>query len=157
MMRSLKLLLVVLLALTTSCSRCDTAQLTDEDLKQLAATRAELARAMTAGDVAALERIYADDYGLVNRYGRLRSLTERLEMLESGRLKYLELGDESELRIDTYGKVAVVRGVIGTARTELDGVRREKGPRRFTAVWVHDDGEWRQVSRQHTTIGPASP
>ena len=157
MIRPLCLFLVTILILTASCVRNNTAALNDEDHKQLRAMRELLAQAMLEGDVEAIKRIYSDDYGLVTRQGMLRTRAERIKMLESGKLKYLNLGEETNVTINTYGKVTVVRGVVGSAETEFNGERRRKGSRRFTAIWVHEDGEWRQVGRQNTVIAAAAP
>ena len=115
MIRLLCLLLATLLISTASCGRSDTTALSDIDIEQLSATRALLKQAMLEGDVETIKRVYSDDYELVTRKGILRSGTERIEMLESGKLRYLNLGDEAEVTIRTYGNVAVVRGVVGAA------------------------------------------
>jgi ketosteroid isomerase-like protein len=157
MIRTLCLALVALLILTAGCVNVNTRELTDEDLAQLESTRELLAEAMLAGDVDAISEIYTDDYRLVNRKGLLRTRAERLKMLESGKLKYLRLGDEVDVTINTYGNVALVRGAISAAEIEFDGVTRETDARRFTAIWVYEGGEWRQAGRQHTIIAEEAP
>jgi hypothetical protein len=107
---------------------------------------------MVDGNVELIKGIYSDDYALVTRKGDLRTRDERLRMLDSGQLRYLMTGEESEVNLSYYGHVAVVRGVISSAQTQFDGERRETGPRRFMAIWVHENGQWRQVGRQHTAI-----
>jgi len=73
-------------------------------------------------------------------------------MLRSGRIKYLSIGERTEVNINLYGNVAVVKGHIGTTEYLLDGRRQETGPRRYTAVWVYEGDTWQQVTRQHTAV-----
>jgi steroid delta-isomerase-like uncharacterized protein len=121
-------------------------------IEHLNATRASLKQAMLEGDIETLRRIYSDDYGLVTRRGILLTRAERIEMLESGRLKYLDVGVETAVTVRVYGNTAVVRGVVDAAVTEFDGERRESHARRFTEMGVNESGDWREVSRQTTVI-----
>ena len=52
----------------------------------------------------------------------------------------------------TFGQAAVVRGVVESSEAIFDGERREVGPRRFTEIWVHENGRWQEVSRQAPSI-----
>jgi len=126
--------------------------LTEQDIAALQATMDELYEAIVASDAEAVDRICSDDYELTNRLGVLRTKSERIERLASGKLRYLSLGDWDDVKIRTYGNVAVVTGIGRSTLYELDGEERRTGDRRFTAVWVLEDGAWRQVARQHTVI-----
>jgi ketosteroid isomerase-like protein len=152
MNRLILLVLVTSLILAAGCERCDTTTVSEAGIEQLIATRASLKTAMLDGDIESVDRIYSDDYGLVTRKGVLRTRSERLEMIGSGKLRYLRVGEEAEVSVKTYGNTAVVRGVVGSSETKFDGERREPGPRRFTEIWVYENGQWREVGRQATTI-----
>ena len=127
------------------------------DIEQLRATRALLKKAMLDGDVETIKNAYSEDYELVTRKGAVRSRAERIAMLESGKLKYLQLGEEADVTIKIYGRVAVVTGVVGASETEFDGERRSPESRRFTEVWIQQNGKWRTVRRQATTIVVPAP
>ena len=90
--------------------------------------------------------------GALSRHRNVLTRAERIEMLESGRLKYLDFGVETDVTVKVYGNTAVVRGVVGAAVTEFDGERRESSARRFTEIWVNEGGAWREVARQTTVI-----
>jgi hypothetical protein len=124
----------------------------DPTVEQLSATRARLKQAMLEGDIETIKRVYSDNYGLITRRGVLLTRPERIEMLESGRLKYLDVGVETQVVLRVYGSTAVVTGVVGAAITEFDGERRESSARRFTEFWIYESGEWREVIRQTTVI-----
>jgi hypothetical protein len=147
----------MLLITATSCGRNDTTELGDIDVEQLSATRALLRQAMLDGDVETIEKVCSEDYELVTRKGNVLSRTERIELLKSGKLIYLDVGDEADVTIKTYGSVALVRGVVGAAETEFDGEKRRSELRRFTEVWLHKNGEWREVRRQTTAIVSSAP
>jgi hypothetical protein len=112
---------------------------------------------MLEGDLETIEEIYSNDYNLVTRKGNLLSRSERIEMLESGKLRYLKIGEESDISVNTYSNVAVVRGVVGSAETEFDGEIRRSGSRRFTEIWIHENGVWHQVTRQSTAVADSMP
>lgn len=157
MIRLLCLLLSTLSILLASCGRSDTTSLNGSDIKQLSTIRSSLKKAMLEGDMVTIKQIYSNDYKLVTRKGNLLSRSERIEMLESGKLRYLNLGEESDISVKTYANVAVVRGVVGSAETEFDGERRRSVLRRFTEIWVHENGEWQQIGRQSTAISDSAP
>jgi hypothetical protein len=154
----LHLLLLAMLAMAANgCGGADTTALRDTDVDRLSATRASLKQAMLDGDIETIDRIYSKDYELVTRKGNLLSRSQRIAMLESRKLRYLDIGDERDVTIKIYGHVAVVRGVVGAAETEFDGERRRSEPRRFTEIWVHMNGEWREVRRHTTAIAASAP
>ena len=157
MIRPPYLPLTALLITAISCGQNDTTALSDIDIERLHATRALLKRAMLDGDVETMDGVYSEDYELVTRTGAVRSRTERIEMIRSGELRYLNVGDEADVAVKIYGSVAVVRGVVGPSETEFDGERRIPGSRRFTEVWIHSSGEWLAVGRQATTIADSAP
>jgi hypothetical protein len=152
MIRFLSPVLAAVLILTTSCGGRDTTAANDKKVESLIAARASLKQAMLDRDIETIQRIYPDGYGLVTRKGALRNRSERIGMIESGKLRYLRVGAESEVSIRTFGQVAVVRGVVGSSETVFDGERRRAGPRRFTEIWVHENGRWQEVGRQATSI-----
>ncbi len=152
MFRTVQLLTIAWLFLTAGCVQSEPTELTVQDIAALQATMQELYEAIVAGDAEAVVRICSDDYQLTNRRGVLRTKAERIQRLATGRLRYLNLGDREDVEIRTYGNVAVVTGIGRSTLYELDGEERQTGDRRFTAVWVLEDGAWRQVARQHTVI-----
>ncbi|MFC1540191.1 nuclear transport factor 2 family protein [Gemmatimonadota bacterium] len=114
-------------------------------------------QAMIEGDIETINKIYSDDYELVTRNGILRSRAERIEMLESGKLRYVALGEQSNVSIKTYGNIAIVRGITSAAVTEYEGVKRISVKRRFIEIWEYDNEEWREMCRQTTAIIDSAP
>jgi hypothetical protein len=156
MIRFLWLYLATTLIISTSCGQPDTTLSEDMDIQQLSVTRDLLKNAMLDGNIATIRQIYHDDYALVTRSGTLLSRTERIESLASGKLRYLNVGVDSEVTVKIYENMAVVRGVVGPAETEFDGERRESVGRRFTELWICENGQWQELGRQVTAIAASS-
>jgi ketosteroid isomerase-like protein len=144
------LILFGLFVVTTNCTRFE--PLDEDRTEAVEAARAELAEATLNRDLAALDRIYSEEYLLTNRRGLNRTKQDRLRMLGSGELQYLSVGEDSEVTTAVYGNVAVVRGLVGSATYVRAGDTLQTGPRRFIAVWAHNGERWQQVARQHTSV-----
>ena len=105
--------------------------------------------ALIKRDVAALDRLYADEYVDINPDGAIKGKAEDIAEVASGALNVAsETLDEVRVRI--YGTVAVVAGVY-TQHSTAEG-RDVSGSYRFTDVFVRRDGRWQCVSTQSTPI-----
>ena len=123
-----------------------------------AAIEAEIKKLLndTAGylaknDVAALDKMYADNYMLVNPDGAVQSKADRLASFKSGDTKFDSFAyDEVVVRSNPEGTGAVV-----IARATMSGMNRGKkvaSPMRVTQVWSKTKDGWQQVSAQATPI-----
>ena len=115
----------------------------------LAAER-EFFTALVAGDAAALERVLADDFALIDvMTGSEISRAVLLAIVGSGQLRFEEI-EPAEVRVRFYGTSAVVTG-----RTQMRG-RFEDTPftvrSRYTHVYAEQQGEWRLAAAQGTQI-----
>jgi uncharacterized protein (TIGR02246 family) len=109
----------------------------------------ELNTALSSNDTAALDRIYADDYTLVNFSGVVTTKAQRLAAIKSGELKY-ESVSVDEVNIRSYGDTAVV-----TDRATLklkDKGQDVSGQYRVTLTFVKIKGAWQLVAAQNTRI-----
>jgi ketosteroid isomerase-like protein len=94
-------------------------------------------------DIAAAERIMADDYIFITPDGEIRTKADEIGDLKSGKLKVIAL-TAGEMKVRVYGKAAVVIGIYELKGT-FDG-KDISGRFRFTDVFVHEKNEWRIVS-----------
>jgi len=110
----------------------------------------ELYAALGRNDVAAVDRIYADDYTLVNESGVLTTKAPRLAAIRSGEMKFESASyDEANIRI--YGNTAVA-----TYRVMIKGQFKGQeigGQLRVTSTLVKMKGRWQLVATQATRIG----
>jgi peptidylprolyl isomerase len=95
--------------------------------------------AVVKNDVAALNRIFADDFIAMGSDGSFLTKTEMIDLLTSGRIKVDELKvDEFKLRL--YGNTAVVTGRATFIRNQ-----RPLGQDGHIEVWVKRAGPSRKV------------
>jgi ketosteroid isomerase-like protein len=117
----------------------------DEEAKKKAvlSVESELNQALLNGDTKVLGRIYADDFAYTNASGEMLTKAQVLDGFGSGRIKLLTLG-RADIRLYVFGNTVILNG-ISTATLEYKG-KISKGPRRFTNVYVKQDGQWRLVA-----------
>ena len=109
----------------------------------------ERIQAQIAGDAATLDRIYADDYTLVNVSGIVTTKAQRLAAIKSGEIKY-ESVSVDEVNIRSYGDTAVV---TDRATVKLQDKGQDlSGQYRVTLTFVKIKGTWQLVAAQNTRI-----
>lgn len=108
-------------------------------------------RAALAGDIAVLQRIFADDYEMVNPAGQLATREQLLALLTGATHPYRSAVYTTD-RVRNLGEVIVTIG--------REDVVPNQGPqagqlvhRRVTQVWVRDHGSWR-LSVRHAMVMP---
>lgn len=111
--------------------------------QRLVRLKHEIGRAYVDRDVAALERLYADDYTVTDDEGVTTSKADEIARLKSGGAVY-EATSYEDVRVRLYGDVAIVAG-----RGTVKG-RGRSGPfhtqYHSTNVFVNRDGQWRAVA-----------
>lgn len=113
----------------------------------------EWARALTARDLDALRRIYADDLVYVHSGGNAETKPEFLARVESGGLRYQKV-ELVEPKVRVYGDAAVVNGTFDVD-VQVDG-RPVSTRVVYVHVYARQDGRWRLVAHQ-TTRAPERP
>jgi ketosteroid isomerase-like protein len=103
--------------------------------------------AIARGDVAALERLTADDFTYITPRGFLIDKKHMLIGLAQGEFRY-EYRQISDLRIRLYGATAVVTG-RSLHTGQRDG-RDVTDAYRYTRVYVQRGGRWLAVAWQTT-------
>lgn len=117
-----------------------------EELKQL---EDRLIRAWIEHDREAIEALLSDDWAVIDPGGRLLTKAQVLQEFAS-RDRDIESGSIDDLRIRTFGEVAVVTGrttATGTYQGDRTSVKL-----RFTDVCVRRDGDWQVVASQATLL-----
>ena len=107
--------------------------------------------ALLKADVAALEKIYAEEYLSIDPEGNVLDRKQDLAEVASGVFK-AEVLALSDLRVREYGPMAITTGIIAV-KAIYKGEQIDKR-HRFTDVWVRRDGRWQCVSAHGSTIQP---
>ncbi len=106
-------------------------------------------RAMVHVDIAALDRILADDLTYTHSTGRVDTKATLLGALRSGELKY-EMIEPENIEARVYGDAAVVTGRATMA--VRSGNQRSSFQIRFTDVYVKRHGRWQMCAWQSTRL-----
>ena len=112
--------------------------------------------ALSKNDADALDKLYPDNYMLVDLDGSVKTKAQRLAELRSGDVKFSSLvADEITVRVNPEGTgaVSIARA---TSKSTNKGVEAG-GQIRVTTVWSKTKDGWKAVSAQATRITAAAP
>ena len=116
--------------------------------------RLELAEsdAVLRGDVAALEKLWAEDFTVNNPQNQIsRGRKEVLERIRSGLLKYSSFVREIE-SVGVYGDTVIVMGLEVVTPTGNNPGAGQALRRRYTNVWMKRKGNWLLTARHANVI-----
>ena len=105
--------------------------------------------AYVKGDVAALDRIFADDLVYFHSNGMSDSKSAVLQSFASGELKISRF-DGEEIQVRQIGDVMVATGLV-----HVDLVNKgnpAKFDLRYTVIYVYQGGQWRLVHVQNARV-----
>jgi len=100
-------------------------------------------------DIAALDRLMADEYIQVNSRGEIIPKHQALASFQGGQ-RHWEKAESDQYQVTVYGDAAVVVG-----RWRAKGVNAGQAfdyAARYVAVWIYRDDRWQMVSDQSTEI-----
>ena len=135
---------------TSSANMTVSSATSEADVRKLFA---DVTSALNKNDTAALEKIYADDYVLINTDGSMQTRAERLATIKSGELKFDSLS-YSDVAVRVYGDTAVVTAIATVKATNKGKPLDQK--QRVTQVDVKTKDGWRMVSAQTNEIKEAA-
>ena len=107
-------------------------------------------QATLKNDLAATERLLADDWMNTNANGTVTTKPQLIALLKSSPFKFISIED-SDVVIRTYDGAAVVTGRSIRKRSGPEGSAIEQ-QLRFTRVYVMRTGRWQVVAAQSTPI-----
>jgi hypothetical protein len=110
---------------------------------------------LVAPDLAAAERLHADDYELITPGGAVLSKRDYLDGIASGELDYSVFEPVSDIRVRLYGRAAILRYQV---RIEiLVDDERDAGVFWHTDAYELRDGRWQAVWSHATRIRGSGP
>lgn len=122
----------------------------EQGLMQLDRQWAELA---VRGDMAAFDRIFADDYTSTHSNGRVVTKTEERAYVASAisNSKFASINTD-DVKVRVYGDTAVIIGRV-TVKSRSGSERQS----RYTTVWVKRQNRWQVVAEQFASISAQQP
>jgi uncharacterized protein (TIGR02246 family) len=128
----------------------ETSASVEETKREVLQVNEAMSKAIRSKDTDALARILCDDFVYTNQTGELLTKAQMLANIRSGKLTTVQQRYEN-LVPHVFGNTVVLTGTSKT--TLVYAGQRSDGPRRFTRVYVKQDGEWR-VAAQHVSLVP---
>jgi ketosteroid isomerase-like protein len=110
---------------------------------EIVALEAEIRAAQLDADVAALDRLIADELLFTGPDGRLGTKQQDLEAHGSGAIRF-RVHEPQELRLRRAGADVAVAALRARLAVEVGG-RIVEGIYRYTRVWAREQGRWRVV------------
>lgn len=121
---------------------------------EIAGVEARRFRAMTEGDLAALQGMLGDELTYTHANGWTQTKSEFIEMIRSKQLQYVAI-EPANIQVRSYGTAAVATGRAElTVRSEG---KEESLQVRFIDVYVRRRGRWQMVAWQSTRLPEKSP
>jgi ketosteroid isomerase-like protein len=106
--------------------------------------------AIMRGDTATLDKMYSDEIAWTNPSGELLTKAEVLAHLKSGEQKFFSI-KHSDRQLHVYGDNVVVMTVFTRSTVRYKG-KTSDAPRRFTNVFVKQNGQWMLVVHHATPV-----
>lgn len=143
---------VALALLIAACATAPAA--TDAGIRELEQQQAKLA---IAGDRAALEKLFAPGFRVINPSGAIVTKAELLDVLAGGGPSPYASATYETHDVSINGDVAWSVGLetVVFARDALGARAGQTVRRRITHVWEKQGGQWRLVLRHATNVVPA--
>ena len=101
-------------------------------------------------DAKALDLLYAKEYTFIDQTGKVYNKQQDISEVISGNYKLETPSVLSDIKVNTYGTIAVVKG-LNTVKAKLNG-KDISGTFRFVDVFVMRDGRWQCVSTQSVKL-----
>jgi ketosteroid isomerase-like protein len=146
------LLLVTIITFIVTGSVGQSARQDDALAQTIRRLEREESEAVSRSDVAALEKLWAEDFTVNNPQNQIsRGRKEVLDRVRSGLIKYSSFVREIE-SVGVYGDTVIVMGLevvtpVGDTPRAGQNLRR-----RFTNIWMKRKGKWLLTARHANVI-----
>ena len=117
----------------------------------LRAANANYDKALIAGDAAALDRFYTDDFQIIDDDAQVHGKADQIAFMT----KALDLlgASSDDVQVTMLGPDAALLTGGFSGRYRLDG-KENAFTERYTSIWVRDGGRWR-VKHEHSSVVPS--
>jgi uncharacterized protein (TIGR02246 family) len=147
--------ILLLLLLIVACAGVARSQGTSgneadaQTVKEVLKVEQERNQAVLNGDADVLERIYSDDFAYTNESGETPTKAQFVANFRSGKRKFIKYTHD-DIHVHVFGNTVVLNG--RSTSTYLYNGTVYENPRRFTLVYVKQDGKWRVAALHVSTI-----
>lgn len=107
-------------------------------------------QALVKKDLAALEKIWTDDYTFIDAHGRVLTKADRLADLRSSATSLDTIRHEEPPKVRVHGDIGILTSVVTI--TGRYGGKDVSGQFRSTHIWILAGGHWQLLMNQLTAI-----
>jgi len=107
-------------------------------------------QALVKKDLAALEKIWTDDYTFIDAHGRVLTKADRLADLRSSATSLDTIRHEEPPRVRVHGDIGILTSDVTI--TGRYGGKEVSGQFRSTHIWILAGGRWQLMMNQLTPI-----
>jgi ketosteroid isomerase-like protein len=107
-------------------------------------------QALVKKDLAALEKIWTDDYKFIDAHGRVRTKSDRLADLRSAATSLDRIQHEEPPRVRVHGDIGIISSDVTIVGRY--GGKEVSGLFRSTHIWIYTDGRWQLLMNQLTAV-----
>jgi|SRR5579875_1375485 len=144
-------LLIMMFATCVWAKEAANRQTDAQIIKEVMQVEKERDKALQTGDAATLERIYGDHLAFVNARGVKLTKAEHIREHSSREFKFLSFDqDQTDAHVYNNGNTVVIAGRARSVTVYRGKVNRI--PRRFTNVYIRQNGQWKLVFHYETLI-----
>ena len=126
----------------------DTPESVEESKAEIPRVNAAVDRAVETNDADALGAVVADKLQYTNQLGEVINKSQWQDHVRSGELKMLTIRHQVD-GIQFFGNTVVLTGT--SMSTVLFHGKKSEGPRKYTRVFVKQNGRWQLVA-QHVSL-----
>lgn len=148
------LLLAVLVSLATGFAArwIAASDASNEEIrKEVLQMEEERSQALLKGDVDALRSLYSDQVAYCTEHGKVLTLDQHLANIKDRKQVFHSLVHKDvKVHVFPDGTVAVTGLSVSDVR--YPGQKADPRPRRYTNVWMKQDGKWRCIVHYETPV-----
>jgi len=144
------LVMLITLAIQFLSTQTDVNRRNEIELRTLNAHEVE---ALMHNNLRALSRLWSDDFVVTNPLNKFVNKQQVVELIESNTLAFTSYDRQIEY-VRIYDATAIVAGsetVVWAGKMPNAG---KTSHLRFTAVWMKQEGRWREVARHANIVDP---
>jgi ketosteroid isomerase-like protein len=147
-------LLAVLAAVSAGLSRAQATAANDtneeQTRKEILQMEEERSQALLKGDVETLKRLYSPEVAYLTEHGQVLTLDQHLANIKNRKQIFHSLVHK-DVKVHVFGDTAAVTG-LSVSDVRYTDQKVDPRPRRYTNVWLKQDGQWRCIAHYETPV-----
>jgi ketosteroid isomerase-like protein len=124
---------------------------TEQTKKEILKVEEERSQALLKGDVDKLRSLYSDQLAYCTEHGKVLSLDQHLANIQ-GRKQVFHSLVHKDVKVHVFENGTVAVTGLSVSDVRYPGQKADPRPRRYTNVWLKQDGQWRCIVHYETPV-----